>query len=222
MAMLTMRIIFVRLAVAALVGAAIGLERVFHRRPAGLRTSMFVCFGAALFTVLSGEVAREFGDTSGTRIVSNLIPGIGFLGAGAIIRERGGVTGLTTAATIFVLAAIGLALGAGLYMVGILSGALALFGLVVLAWLEDTLHLRSRMVVFRVTTDSAEPVVKKVHEVLAQARVPSQRFQVTRSNDESLIEFDADVNRFQEKEIFTLLAALPVQFVATPLEGSRE
>jgi len=222
MPMLTMGMIFSRLAAAALAGAVIGLERVFHRRPAGLRTSMFVCFGAALFTLLSGEVARQFGDTSGTRIVSNLIPGIGFLGAGAIIRERGSVTGLTTAATIFVLAAIGLALGAGLYTVGIFSVVLALFGLIVLAWLEDALHLRSRMVAFRVTADSAEPVVRKVHEALVHARVPSQRFQVSRKHDQSVIEFDADVNRFQEKEISAALAELPVQFVATPLEGSQE
>jgi len=220
--MLTMGLIFARLGAAALAGAVIGLERVFHRRPAGLRTSMFVCFGAALFTVLSGEVARQFGDASGTRIVSNLIPGIGFLGAGAIIRERGGVTGLTTAATIFVLAAIGMALGAGLYLIGVFSGVLALFGLIVLAWLEDALHLRSRMVVFRVTADSAQPAVQKAHEALAHVRAASQRFQVSQEHGQSVIEFDAEVNRFQEKEISSLLAALPVQFVATPLEDSRE
>lgn len=133
---------FVRLAVAALCGAAVGLERDLHRRPAGLRTSMFVCMGSALFTILSGEIARAFGDPSGTRIVSNLIPGIGFLGAGAIIRERGGVTGLTTAATIFVLAGIGMAIGAGLYAVGLFSTAIVLFGLIVLAWVERRLDIK--------------------------------------------------------------------------------
>jgi putative Mg2+ transporter-C (MgtC) family protein len=220
--MLTMTAIFVRVGVAALVGAVIGLERVFHRRPAGLRTSMFVCLGAALFTILSGEVARLLNDPSGTRIVSNLIPGIGFLGAGAIIRERGGVTGLTTAATIFVLAAIGMAFGAGLYVVGFFSAALALFGLVVLAWLEDWLHLRSRLMAFKLTAETVDPVVAKVHDVLAKARVVTERFQVARKNEEYVIEFDAEVNRFQEKQISAQLSAMTAQYVVLPLESSRE
>jgi putative Mg2+ transporter-C (MgtC) family protein len=220
--MLTMTAIFVRVGVAALVGAVIGLERVFHRRPAGLRTSMFVCLGAALFTILSGEVARLLNDPSGTRIVSNLIPGIGFLGAGAIIRERGGVTGLTTAATIFVLAAIGMAFGAGLYVVGFFSAALALFGLVVLAWLEDWLHLRSRLMAFKLTAGTSEPLVAKVHDVLAKARVVTERFQVARKNEEYVIEFDAEVNRFQEKQISAQLSAMTAQYVVLPLESSRE
>ena len=220
--MLTMSTIFLRVAVAAFVGAAIGLERVFHRRPAGLRTSMFVCLGASLFTALSGEIAHLFNDASGTRIVSNLIPGIGFLGAGAIIRERGEVTGLTTAATIFVLAAIGMAFGAGLYAVGFFSAALALFGLVVLVWLEDWLHLRSRLMVFRLTAGTVEPEVAKVHDILAKARVVTQRFQVTRKDEEYVIEFDAEVNRFQEKQISTQLSAMPAQYVVQPRGSSRE
>jgi putative Mg2+ transporter-C (MgtC) family protein len=134
--------IFARLAVAALCGAAVGLERDLHRRPAGLRTSMFVCMGSALFTILSGEISRAFGDPSGTRIVSNLIPGIGFLGAGAIIRARGGITGLTTAATIFVLAGVGMAIGAGFYAIGLFSVALILFGLIVLAWVENRMNIK--------------------------------------------------------------------------------
>ena len=133
---------FVRLAVAALCGAAVGLERDLRRRPAGLRTSMFVCMGSALFTILSEQISRALGDPSGTRIVSSLIPGIGFLGAGAIIRERGNVTGLTTAATIFVLAGIGMAIGAGFYAIGLFSAAVVLFGLIVLAWLERRLDIK--------------------------------------------------------------------------------
>lgn len=220
--MLTMTTIFLSVGVAALVGAVIGFERVLHRRPAGLRTSMFICLGAALFTALSGEIAHLFNDVSGTRIVSNLIPGIGFLGAGAIIRERGGVTGLTTAARIFVLAAIGMAFGAGLYTIGFFSGALVLFGLVVLAWLEDRLHLRSRLMVFRLTAGAVEPVVAKVHDIVAKARVVTQRFQVTPKDGECAIEFDAEVNRFQEKQISAQLSAMSAPFVVLPLEGSRE
>ncbi len=133
---------FARLAVAAFCGAAVGLERDLHRRPAGLRTSMFVCMGSALFTILSEHISQALGDPSATRIVSSLIPGIGFLGAGTIIRERGSVTGLTTAATIFVLAGIGMAIGAGFYAIGLFSVALVLFGLIVLAWVERRLDIK--------------------------------------------------------------------------------
>src|SRR5206468_893140 len=95
----------------------IGLERVVRRRPAGVRTSLFVCLATALFTILSNELAHRFGDSSGTRIASNIVQGIGFLGAGAILRGASGVVGMTTAATIFVEAAIGMAAGGGLYAV---------------------------------------------------------------------------------------------------------
>ena len=104
----------VRLVLAAVLGGTIGLERELKHRPAGLRTNMFICFGAALFTVLSAELAGEFtGDH--TRIAAEIIPGIGFIGAGSILHAKNGVSGLTTAATIFVVASIGMASGAGLY-----------------------------------------------------------------------------------------------------------
>src|SRR6202795_4754137 len=132
--MFSLREVFLRLAFAALLGAAIGVERDLHRRPAGVRTSAFVCMGSALFTLLSFQLAKMYGDTSSTRIASNLVQGIGFLGAGAILREAGGLVGLTTAATIFAEAAIGMAVGGGLYAVAGFSTGVILFGLVVLGW----------------------------------------------------------------------------------------
>src|SRR5256885_11378122 len=115
--MLSFHEIILRLSFAACLGAAVGVERDLRRRPAGVRTSAFVCLGAAMFTILSYIVAQHFGDSSGTRIASSMVQGIGFRGAGAILREAGGLVGLTTAATIFVEAAIGMAAGDGLYAV---------------------------------------------------------------------------------------------------------
>src|SRR5260370_670893 len=129
--MLSLHEIFLRLGFAALLGAVIGIEREVHRRPAGMRTSAFVCMGSALFTILSFELAKMTGDTSGTRIASNLVQGIGFLGAGAILRDAGGLVGLTTAATIFVEAAIGMAVGGGVYAV---AGGATGVGLVGVVW----------------------------------------------------------------------------------------
>src|SRR5258708_8258815 len=121
--------IFWRLTVAAALGAIIGIERELRRRPAGIRTSLFVCLATALFTILSGEIAHRFGDTGSTRIASNIVQGIGFLGAGAILLESGGVVGMTTSATVFVEAAIGMAAGGGLYSVAAYATSLVLFGL---------------------------------------------------------------------------------------------
>src|SRR5947208_11513639 len=103
-----------RLTVAAILGGIIGLERELKHKPAGLRTNMFICFGAALFTVLSRGLAETPSDY--TRIAAQLIPGIGFIGAGSILHMRGLTTGLTTAATLFVVASVGMATGDGLFL----------------------------------------------------------------------------------------------------------
>ena len=80
--------ILLRLIAAAFLGGLVGLEREIHRKPAGLRTNMFICLGSAIFTLLSDELASKYGIGDHTRIAAQIVPGIGFLGAGAIIRER--------------------------------------------------------------------------------------------------------------------------------------
>src|SRR5258706_2709981 len=148
--MLSHNEMFLRLSVAALLGAAIGVERDLHRRPAGIRTSAFVCMGSALFTILSFELAKMFGDTSSTRIASNLVQGIGFLGAGAILREAGGLVGLTTAATIFVEAAIGMAGGGGLFAVGGDAAGGGGVGVILLGGGGERKELNARVIGFEV------------------------------------------------------------------------
>src|SRR5258706_16344090 len=105
-----------RLILAAILGGAIGLERQFKHRPAGLRTNLFICLGAAMFTLLSDALAVEhLGDH--TRIAAQIIPGIGFIGAGSILHNRNNlITGITSAATLFVLASIGMAVGGAIYV----------------------------------------------------------------------------------------------------------
>src|SRR5580698_10045901 len=116
-----------RLLLAAILGGVIGLEREFKHRAAGLRTNMFICFGAALFTVLSRGLAAEPSDY--TRIAAQIIPGIGFIGAGSILHNRGLTTGLTTAATLFVVASVGMASGGGLYVTAVFATAVVLMAL---------------------------------------------------------------------------------------------
>src|SRR6516225_12208635 len=143
--MLSYHEILIRLLFAAFLGAAIGVERDVHRRPAGIRTSMLVCMATALFTILSGEIAHRMGDTSGTRIASNIVQGIGFLGAGAILKDAMGLVGMTTAATIFIEAAIGMATGGGFYAIAGATTGLVLFALAVLGWAAEKLSLKRRV-----------------------------------------------------------------------------
>ncbi len=124
-----------RLALAALLGGVIGLERWRAGKPAGLRTLTLICLGAATFTVIA---IYTFGLTDGSRIIAGIVTGIGFIGAGSIMhREQGIVGGLTTAASIWVVAAIGMAAGAGMYIIATVTTALILIVLLALKRFED-------------------------------------------------------------------------------------
>jgi putative Mg2+ transporter-C (MgtC) family protein len=125
-----------RLVVAAALGGAVGIERELREREAGFRTHLLVSVGSALFTIASAYGFREFLVSGGnvvradpTRIAAQIVTGIGFLGAGAIIRQGLSVRGLTTAATLWVVAAIGLTTGAGYYWPAVATTAIALFSL---------------------------------------------------------------------------------------------
>jgi len=123
-----------RLLLAAGLGAALGLEREYRQKPAGLRTNILIAVGSALFTILSLEVTRNVGDPS--RVAGQIVTGIGFLGGGAIMRNRDTVHGMTTAATIWVNAAIGVGAGMGQYSLATFTAALTLVVLVVLPPVE--------------------------------------------------------------------------------------
>src|SRR5271163_2380538 len=151
--MLPLDTIALRLLWGGMLGAAIGVERSYRRRPAGMRTGFCVCMAAALFTIVSVEIAKRTGDTSTTRIASNIVQGVGFLGAGAILRERGSVVGLTTAATIFAEAALGMAAGGGLYAVSGAACAATIGALVLFFHVENWFNLKPRYMLFRISSE---------------------------------------------------------------------
>ena len=220
--MIPLHEVILRLTVAALLGAAIGVERDIRRRPAGMRTSLFVCLGAALFTVLSNEISRQLGDTGSTRIASNIVQGIGFRGAGVILRENGSVVGLTTAATILVEAAIGMAAGGGLYKVAAFATVLVLFGLVVLGWLAQRFHLKPRLMIFRFITSHAESIVTEIQRLAAELKIKMQHFRVSMAGEKSIVEFDADVSHSQQEAILSRLNRPGIVSEVVPLEGQHE
>lgn len=136
-----------RLLLAAALGGAIGIDRELHHKPSGIRTNLLICFGAALFTFLSPIIA---GTESGNRaqIASNIVQGIGFLGAGLILHNRDRVSGLTSAATVWAVASIGMACGAGLYVPAMFSAALVLIVLEIVGILETKGNLKSYTVFY--------------------------------------------------------------------------
>ena len=112
--------LIIRITIAAILGAIIGAEREVHGKAAGLRTNLLICLGAAVFTIISRQMAEGTEDSL-TRIAAQIVTGVGFLGAGAIIQDRGGVHGLTTAATIWLVASIGMACGAGFFSLALIT-----------------------------------------------------------------------------------------------------
>src|SRR5262249_50234909 len=108
-----------RLLLATAFGALIGAEREFDRKPAGFRTNCLICLGSALFTIVSLKIDEFRGDQG--RVAAQIVSGIGFLGAGVILRDRGRVTGLTTAAGVWMVAAVGMAVGIGLYATALVT-----------------------------------------------------------------------------------------------------
>jgi putative Mg2+ transporter-C (MgtC) family protein len=136
----------VRCGVAVVCGAIIGLERELKAKPAGFRTNILICLGSAMYMAVGLLIVGEGGAATSdpSRIAAQVVTGIGFLGAGCIIQERGRVTGLTTAATIWVVAAIGIVAGAGFPILALISAAIVLVTLVVLGTIEARYLERER------------------------------------------------------------------------------
>ena len=130
-----------RLLLAAVCGAVLGFEREIKQKSAGLRTNMLIAMGSALYTVMSQELADGIG-ADPTRVAAQIVTGIGFLGAGAILRTNAGIQGLTTAATIWVNAAVGVAAGGGEFQLAIIATGVTLGVLLLLNPLERQIERR--------------------------------------------------------------------------------
>jgi putative Mg2+ transporter-C (MgtC) family protein len=184
-----------RIGLAAGLGAAIGLERELREREAGLRTHLLVALGSALFTLVSAYAWSDwsFSNRSGivfdpTRIAAQIVTGVGFLGAGAIIRQGLTVRGLTTAATLWAVAAIGMAVGAGYYSAAIITTVVVIVSLWPLRVLAYRLFMRVRpeerpLEIELPSGASAQPVLAAVEDLGADV----ESFQLERSRDGLLV-----------------------------------
>ena len=190
-----------RLILAVLLGGIIGLERQFKRRPAGLRTHIFICFGAAMFTILSEQLAGEV-ISERTRIAAQIITGIGFIGAGSILRDKAGITGLTTAATIFVVAAVGMASGGGFYVEAIFAATTILLVLLVLGWAETRLNLKPVLMNYTIVTGkSSEDIVNEVNSILEDADAVAEGMRLTRLDNGEKVVFSVDATHSEHRQL---------------------
>ena len=191
----------VRLTLAAILGGIIGLERELKRKPAGLRTNMFICFGSAMFTILSSDLASDWGGDH-TRIAAQIIPGIGFIGAGSILHAKGSVSGLTTAATLFVVASIGMACGGGLYLPAIFATMLIYLALHLLGLLERRFNLKPLMMNYIVVSEkSADDLVTEVNSILEDHGKEMQGLRLSRTNGKEKMVFSVDGTRSEHTEL---------------------
>jgi putative Mg2+ transporter-C (MgtC) family protein len=197
-----------RLMFAAVLGGAIGIEREFKHRSAGLRTNMFICFGAALFTILSRGLAAEPSDY--TRIAAQIIPGIGFIGAGSILHTRGLTTGLTTAATLFVVASVGMAAGGGLYVTAMFATAMVLLVLFLLGHMEETFNLKLLLSSYEVTGSSVEEITNEVNRILESHHRLMLNMISGNTGQHIRMQFDVEGCNRDQKELFRQLKASTV------------
>lgn len=185
-----------RLVTAAFLGSLIGLERELRHKPAGLRTNLFICFGSALFTIMSYQLASGFGGDH-TRIAAQIIPGIGFIGAGSILHARGSVTGLTTAATLFVAAGVGMAAGGGFYISAVFATIIILLALAALGRLEAHFERKSGSHSFEVFGANTDAVLAELNRILDQSNLDMQKVHSAPSGGGSRVVFTVESSRQQ-------------------------
>jgi len=203
-----------QLLLGVLLGGAIGLERELKGKPAGLRTNILIIIGATLFTVLSFRMAQGRGDPA--RVAAQILPGIGFIGAGTILHLRGSVTGLTSAATIWVVAAIGMSLGARAYLEALGTTFVVM---VVLAGLGRAEALIGRQAARSRLLVHARPGPTTLEDLQELVRISGVEIEHTKARPENadlVVEFDlVGPRRLHDQILISLVHHPSVRSVST-------
>lgn len=161
--------ILIRMLIAFLIGAVIGCEREYHSKAAGLRTMIMICLGSTVFTIISMKLDPDSTD----RVASNIITGIGFLGAGVIFKDGLSISGITTATTIWISAALGMAIGAGEYFLGISGTVIVMIVLSALQpitrWIERAHQART----YRISCVDFKTISDDIYEIITRLKIKS-------------------------------------------------
>lgn len=159
-------LIGLKLLLAVACGGTIGFERELSRKPAGLRTNVLVCVGAALFMIVSRHIGGGAPYTDPARLVAQVVTAIGFIGAGVILQSRGSIHGLTSAATILMVAAVGITIGEGMFTVTLMTTVLIIVVLVVLRKVERVLIRGRRLFHYVLKTTDAPQSLSRLLDLL--------------------------------------------------------
>jgi putative Mg2+ transporter-C (MgtC) family protein len=211
-------IFLARLALAAALGAVVGLERERHDRPAGLRTHMLVSAGSALFTLISVSIGGESFDPG--RVAAGIITGLGFLGAGTIIRYGGSVRGLTTAASVWAVAGVGMAAAIGWWEAALTATVLMFLSLSAMRALEGRLHPDRPPAAIHLEVRRAEFSLAQLSEALGSlgCRPPGYEYRVREGEEAGTVVVELpDLPPRRTPEVIDCLVKLPgVTSVSTP------
>lgn len=180
--------ILTKLIISIVIGVFIGGEREYRNKSAGLRTIILICLGSTIFTILSAKI----GDTTGaSRVAANIVTGIGFLGAGAIMREGLTVSGLTTASTIWVAAALGMAVGAGEYALAFYCMILTFIVLSLFGYLQQYFfRVLKKTIELHLTLESSDKSVEFIENQMQHLKLKFYRKKEFRKNDKALFQYD--------------------------------
>lgn len=209
--------VLLQLGLAVLLGGAIGLERELAGKPAGLRTNILICVGATLFTLMSIRLAFEGpGHGDPTRVAAQIATGVGFIGAGTILHARGAVTGLTSAATIWVVAAIGMAVGAGAYTDALGTTALVMVVLYGLGYVERFAGRHSTRSHLLIHARPEPNALDELETLVRRAGVEVERTESRRENVDLVVELDLrGPRRLHEQAMISILHHPLVRTVST-------
>jgi putative Mg2+ transporter-C (MgtC) family protein len=213
--------LMLQIGLATLLGGAIGLEREFGGKPAGLRTNILICIGSVLYThlslaMLSGSTGAVPAGTDTTRVAAQIVTGVGFIGAGTILHARGAVVGLTSAATIWVVAAIGIALGSGYYLEAVGTTLAVIIVLAGLGRVEKIVQSHSMRSTITVHARPGPTVVEDLETLVRRTGLELSSISNRQENVDLVIEMELrGSKRLYDQAIVTLLHHDHVRTVST-------
>ena len=206
--------LLLQLALAVLLGGAVGFERELKGKPAGLRTNVLICVAATLFTVLSFKISSGRGDPG--RLAAQILTGVGFIGAGTILHMRGAVTGLTSAATIWVVTAIGVAVGARAYLEALGTTALVMLVLAGLGWVERGLARQATISNLIIHARPEPQVLEDLEDLLRTTGLEVERPRAHRENVDLVVELSLrSPRRLHEQALLAVVHHPAVRSVST-------
>ena len=197
-----------RLLAASLLGGLIGLEREYKRRSAGVRTNLLICMGAAFFTLLSAVLAGDASPNKG-QVASNIVQGIGFLGAGLIIHNRSRVSGLTSAASVWVVASIGMACGAGLIAPAAIATVIVIIALEVVGFLERRASIKIYSLIYEARGDDQTAMLRSILNAMDKAGERLADFATSAIGDLQRVSFTITATKKQHERLRGRLESEP-------------